>query len=475
MSGLGSLPLGWPLLAVFVCADAAMAVTYRLTDLGTLPGRATSVAWSINDAGEVVGESGNRPTCPFPRCDDAHAFLYSGGVMTDLGTLSRGNDGHSRAFDINDAGQIVGEAVNTTLGDLRAFLYSGGVMTDLGTLGGENSRAVAINNVGQVVGESTAVLGDEFEEPPFHAFLLSNGVMKNLGTPGEETSGVHDINNAGQLIAYSSNGDDGRVFVYRDGKRTVLPDGFSPRRINDAGQMAGWQAGIPCPIPVLYCGGRITELGTLGGHEAFAGGVGGINNAGQVVGHWPTGERDANDRPISHAFLYADGVMKDLDELVEPPGALGRSSASDINDAGEIVGGYITAEGLPRAFLLTPTMPIVAAASECAPGVVPCERLTGLDGARCVLERDRSPSICAGERVPGAVTARLVRVEKLLGRAAGATRPKARTRTLRIARDLLEQVRTAAARAERRRRHPISPACADAFTELAVNLYEQIA
>jgi probable HAF family extracellular repeat protein len=51
-----------------------------------------------------------------------HAFLYSDGKMTDLGTLG-GKE--SVAFGINDAGQIVGWADNAN-GYAHAFLYSFG-------------------------------------------------------------------------------------------------------------------------------------------------------------------------------------------------------------------------------------------------------------------------------------------------------------------------------------------------------------
>ena len=81
-----------------------------------------------------------------------HAFLYSGGVMTDLGTLPGGT--YSCATGINNNGQIVGYS-NTASGPIHAFLYSGGKMTDLGTLpGGDNSEATGINDSGQIVGDS---------------------------------------------------------------------------------------------------------------------------------------------------------------------------------------------------------------------------------------------------------------------------------------------------------------------------------
>jgi probable HAF family extracellular repeat protein len=64
-----------------------------------------------------------------------HAFLYSGGVTRDLGTLG----GASWAVAINNAGQVVRDR----------FLYSDGVTTDLGALGGSWSEAQNINNSGR--------------------------------------------------------------------------------------------------------------------------------------------------------------------------------------------------------------------------------------------------------------------------------------------------------------------------------------
>ena len=88
----------------------------------------------------------------------AEAVLYT---LTDLGTLG---GPQSFAFDINDAGQVVGGADIPASGgpfpDFHAFLWdSAGGMQDLGTLGGENSSATGINNMGQVVGWSDTSAG----------------------------------------------------------------------------------------------------------------------------------------------------------------------------------------------------------------------------------------------------------------------------------------------------------------------------
>ena len=70
--------------------------------------------------------------------------------MTDLGTL--GGD-YSIAYGINDMGQVVGEST-TDNGQTHAFITGpdGVGMTDLGTLGGDYSLAFGINDAGQVVG-----------------------------------------------------------------------------------------------------------------------------------------------------------------------------------------------------------------------------------------------------------------------------------------------------------------------------------
>jgi probable HAF family extracellular repeat protein len=106
--------------------------------------------------------------------------------------------GFSQGNAINDVGQVTG----TSNG--HAFLYSNGQMTDLGTLGGDSSFGNSINNVGQVTGSSTTSLSDFV-----HAFLYSSGQMRDLNDLIDPTLGVtltdaRTINNHGQIVANDS-------------------------------------------------------------------------------------------------------------------------------------------------------------------------------------------------------------------------------------------------------------------------------
>jgi probable HAF family extracellular repeat protein len=96
-------------------------------DLG--PGTKTAVA--NNDNGVIVGTFGT------------HGFLFSGGIVNDLGTVT--------PMGINAGGQVVG-----TTDQSRAFLYDAGTFTDLNSLIDPNlgwvlSSANAINDAGQIV------------------------------------------------------------------------------------------------------------------------------------------------------------------------------------------------------------------------------------------------------------------------------------------------------------------------------------
>lgn len=211
-------------------------------DIGTLPGAGYSAARGLNNRGEAVGHSGNG--------NALHAFLYSGGVMNDLGTLGGAT---SSATDINDSGAIVGYAT-TPVGREHAFRTAPwspiAPGDDLGTLGGYESWAVAVNRNGDVVGASeTAGFGDR-------AFFWSAQKQKmyDLGLLGGGTSGqssAQDINAWGQVVGSSVSWvpSVSGAFVWSGGLmrdlNALIPAGTSwfltyATGINDRGQIVGW-------------------------------------------------------------------------------------------------------------------------------------------------------------------------------------------------------------------------------------------
>lgn len=207
-----------------------------ISDIGQLPGNHSNAydvkANAINDNGQIVGYSYFNGTF--------HAFRYSNGTMTDLGTPP--DCGSSCANAINSSGQVVGYG-DTSSGCERAFLYSDGQMTGLGTLGGQNSEATAINVNGDVVGwSSTGSAG--------HAFLYSGGTMRDLGTlQGSTNSTAKGINSIGQVVGSSDSSGGSHAWIYKNGQMQDLNDLIDPmsgwrlifqaNAINDNGWIAG--------------------------------------------------------------------------------------------------------------------------------------------------------------------------------------------------------------------------------------------
>jgi probable HAF family extracellular repeat protein len=164
---------------------------------------------------------------------------------------------------------------------------------DLGTLGGPWSQAAGINDAGKVVGGSPAS-----DEGGVHAFLYSGGQMSDLGTLGGSSSFASDINDTDKVVGSSNTNDSNQ-----------------PERA------------------FLYSGGQMSDLGTLGGSDSSALD---INDADKVVGSSSTSEAFTY-----HAFLYSDGVMRDLNSLIPANSGFELTSAAAINDNGNIVGyGY---------------------------------------------------------------------------------------------------------------------------------------
>ena len=362
------------LSSIALCASCAIGAsgagtqTYNLTDLGVLPDQPGSIPAAINNQGQVAGTSGDfafRYTSnrKVPMEDIArktpngtisrglginqsglvvgdshfgrnfnHAAIFSNGSVVDLGTL-RGGGNFSRANGINASGQVIGSSSETLDGaSSRAFIVStvdsSSAMIDLGTLGGEHAQAWGINDSGFVTGNSQ-IKGDLGVT---HAFIWeSNAGMVDLGTLGGDFSYGMSINARNHVAGYATTDkDNDRVHAFL----------YVGEKMHD----------------------QMLDLGSLSGNSldldfSFALGV---NSADQVVGYsylpWGKGSLDTPTGPWPVAFIYSEGVMRDLNDLIGEAAKNYRlDCAMAINDNGQIVAiAFNQLAGAFHAVLLTP-------------------------------------------------------------------------------------------------------------------------
>lgn len=321
----------------FMLTGTALAY-YEIIDLGTLGGT-ESVAFGVNDSGEVVGYSF------LATSGVMHAFLYSGGTMIDLGTLGGMRSG---ATDINNSGDVVGSSEATPGGLQHAFRYSAGVMTDISSAYSYGA-ASAINDSGKIVG--TLLSGSAFRP-----FIYNNGSMQILGTFGGRSGEAYGINSSGQVVGQADTSDISgytgyHAYLYSGGVMTDIH--ATPANqifntandINDSGTVVGfhWGTSGSSSTPQLaftYSGGVLMDIGVLpGGTDSVAKA---INNNGDIVG-----------RSKGVGFLYSNGTMTDLNSLLAPGSGWVIRDAQDINQYGQIVG-YGSVNGEQHAYLLNP-------------------------------------------------------------------------------------------------------------------------
>src|SRR5580698_8538905 len=172
---------------------------YALPAVGGNNGQASAV----NDSGQVAGYAENGTadsTCP----TGTENFMVDLPVMWTKGKAQPlptiGSDPDGVAFGINGHNQIVGQAVNSD-GTVLAALWQNNVVTSLGGLlpGDVSTFATSINNRGQVVGSAFNSTSSWS-----HGLLWQNGVMTDLNTVFPASSNLYvisasNINESGQI------------------------------------------------------------------------------------------------------------------------------------------------------------------------------------------------------------------------------------------------------------------------------------
>lgn len=315
---------------------------YTITDLGALPGDASSEAGlgtqsysdGLNNLGQVSGASSN------PSADVA--TLFSNGSTTNLNTL---NASVSLGNAINASGQVAGEEENPSNGIFHAFLYTNGSMQDINdnTLFPNGSIAYGINKSGQVVGQGFITNSN------FHAFLYANGKMTDLNPFNGFQSIARSINDSGQVIG-SSTGNNAATWLYANGTLTVLSTSNSGYFINNNGQIVGVNSSNR---GALYSNGSWTDLGTLQGATSTI--AMGINSSSQIVGTalFPVKSYHPFVPGPKIAVIFTNNGPADLNKVVGSSG-YSLNYATAINDSGQIAVVATNSSKQRRALLLTP-------------------------------------------------------------------------------------------------------------------------
>jgi probable HAF family extracellular repeat protein len=162
-------------------------------DLGSLGGKLNNTAAAINDRTEVVGAS------DLSGDTTIHSFLWTKEKgMEDLGTI--GSDVSSLAGWINNKGEVVGWSCDSN-GICRAYYWENKVMTDLNSLIPADSKlylafAFGINDDGDIVGQAIEKSSGEV-----HAFLAT----PRCGDVNDQSEATDTQNGSSERAALSEN------------------------------------------------------------------------------------------------------------------------------------------------------------------------------------------------------------------------------------------------------------------------------
>ncbi|MFA6486191.1 MAG: hypothetical protein WCT40_02390 [Candidatus Magasanikbacteria bacterium] len=179
-------------------------------------------------------------------------------------------------------------------------------------------------------------------------------VITKLGHMRQEnpTTAALGLNNNGDTVGYSmkTSYENAHPYLYKNGKMTDIGGGYggAALAVNDTGQAVGYiqissnpHTGGGEKHAFIWDNGKVTRIGSYPGYALD------INNKKQVVGQLNVGQADGF--PV-RAFIWEKGIVKYLGNLGGDEND-GATTASAINDQGQIVGCSLAKNGQQHPYL----------------------------------------------------------------------------------------------------------------------------
>jgi uncharacterized membrane protein len=303
---------------------------YSVQRLELPANRTEAYPTAINNHGWVVGYSQGPGALP---------TLWIGGKPSDLGAPST----VSYAYDINDAGRVVGFYLDGS-NNTRAVTWYRGKRTALPGLANTGAQTVArgINQGGAIAGESRAAVGTATR-----AVVWKNGMPRELENLGGGLGSANRINDSGYSVGIANLEDATLHGALWTPKGDLIDLGVQnvPFDINNDGRIVGYHfVGLQFK-PLKWVRGVRTVLPTLGGENGIAYA---INERDETVGYSQT----ATGKERATIWYGAKPVQ--LDTLLDAASS-GRviHAAYAINDKGQIAAVTRLRNGV-QPLLLTP-------------------------------------------------------------------------------------------------------------------------
>ncbi|MEO3753488.1 hypothetical protein [Streptomyces sp. B6B3] len=310
-----------------------------------LPAAGSAYLEWINDAGQFVGGFRGVPD------DKQTAIAWPEGIGGEGVVIEpRAEFRDSRAYLINNNGQVVYDAIGVDDYTRRCFVYdlNDGSRTEILPPAGHPGDVYprGFNDAGQFVSSAYALGARTY------VFFWEDGVATDLTQFGSGT--VYHLNQSGQVLgSYAPPEADfyDRAFLWHDGALTDLGAlgtfdveiTFTRQSLNDAGETIGTSDDGVRRIPFHHTGGAMTELPVPAGLEADPLG---IAHTGDIAGRCG-GPQDI----VTSACLWRGGQFLDLGTPRGYNDAQGRLAT----EQGDVVAFASSARDNPTmSFLLTP-------------------------------------------------------------------------------------------------------------------------